>query len=414
MRSIVAFPFFIAVLSQTVIAAGTLSVQEAVRRGLSAHPQVQAANAMIQAAEGERLSALSPESPTISVEYEGIPGGEGLSQYSERRVTVSQGFEFPLRYIWHASASRSGVDRSRQEALGALLDLEALIRNAFTEAWAMDEKVGILKENVEAARITTSQLERLVELGERAPLEARHVKVDYLQAKANLDAALGDQIALRSRLGHLIGTPIDKTTLEVPLFAKASESSANPEIVAAVERVDKSEAELRLAKTAWLPELEFSYFHQKQRMAIDPLFWGVEVGFSVPLWFWLGGRGEIGTASAERRASVAELANLLIETASEVDRLTQIIKTLEAQRQIYDGEVVPASKETYELAVRSYQMGEANYLQVLDAQRSALEIELEFVEIESQLAVSITKLDRLSGQTIVGLEELENLLNGGK
>ncbi len=421
MQAIVVFLLLVSVISPSVLTAEPLRVRDAVERGVAFHPVLQAAAATVQSAKGERLSSLSPDAPTLSTEFEGIPRGGSLSQYGERRIAVTQEFDFPIKYVWRSLSANSGVLASQQQALSLLLDLELAIRATYAEAWFLEEKIAILTGNVEAARIYASHLERKVELGEAVPLEARRARVEYLQAKSQLAEAVSDHIAVQARLARMTGIDTSELALESPLgllSTKASESADasltdNPELKAAAYELEQARSELTLARAAWLPDLEFSYFQQKAPAESKPHFWGVEVGISLPVWYWLGGRGEIQSATARRRASSAGLANQRIEKSSEMDRLIQAINAMSETHRLYRSEVVPAAKEAYDLAMKSYRLGEANYLQVLDAQRSAFAIQVEFIEIERELYQNLTELDRLAGRSVVGISELHKLLEKG-
>jgi len=421
-QAIVVFVSFAVLALPSSGGATTLNVRDVVRQGLVFHPTLQSAQAAIQQAEGEKLTAISPTSPVLAVEREGVPRGGSLSEYGEQRIAISQELEFPLKSVWRASSARTGVAASRQNAIAQLLDLEAEIRGTFTEAYLLDQKVTLLTENVEAVRVYSTQLERMVELGEAVPLEARRARVEYLQAKSLLDAVSNERFAVRTRLGRLTGMDLNAATLESPGGEDVTTKSApvdatlseNPDLRAATLGAEQSATDLQIARFGWLPDLEVSYFQQKAPAEPKPDFWGVEVGLSLPIWFWLGGRGEIESSSARRRASSAELANLRLEAASELDRLTQSINALRESYRLYQSEVAPAAKEAYDLAMRSFRLGEANYLQVLDAQRSALGVQMDLIEVQGELSINLVELDRLTGRSLLGADELQNLLNKGK
>lgn len=419
MQVIVVMLLFAVVCLPAVSDAGTLSVRDAVKKGFGIHPKVQAARAAIQEAEGGWLTTLSLPSPSLSAEYEGVPRSSSPSQFAERRIAISQEFDFPLKYVWRASSATAGLNSSKQQALVLLLDLESTIRAAYTDAWALGEKLRILTDNVEVARVYASQLKRKVELGEAVPLEARRARVEYLQAQALIDAVKAEQVALRGRLCRLTGLDSTALRLDMPLGVGWTNETPDtslaqsPDLKAANYELERTKSELALARAVWLPDLEFTYFQQKAPAEPNPDFWGIEAGVSLPVWFWLGGRGEIQSAAARKRASEAGLANLRIESFSEKDRLIQALNALSERYHLYETDVVPAATEAYDLAMRSFQLGEANYLQVLDAQRSALETRIEYIEVQSELYKSIAELDRLVGRSVIGSAELQSLLDKG-
>jgi cobalt-zinc-cadmium efflux system outer membrane protein len=133
----------------------------------------------------------------------------------------------------------------------------------------------------------------------------------------------------------------------------------------------------------------------------DPDFWGIEVGLSVPLWFWWGGRGDIQQARAKKYIAENELKAFEIELASNWNRSYQDYQSAYEKNQIYEKELVPLALETSTLAEKSYSLGEATYLEVLEAMRNHNEIQLEHLESKVELYQIITEMDRLSGESIL-------------
>jgi hypothetical protein len=85
----------------------------------------------------------------LSAEYQGITSGGSLSDYGERRIAVSQELDFPLKYIWRASATEAAVAEASGNATARILDLEFGIRLAYSELWVIDQNCRVLTEIVE-------------------------------------------------------------------------------------------------------------------------------------------------------------------------------------------------------------------------------------------------------------------------
>jgi cobalt-zinc-cadmium efflux system outer membrane protein len=193
-----------------------------------------------------------------------------------------------------------------------------------------------------------------------------------------------------------------KDTLEMSVVASVD---GNPELMGWKAELQSAEHGLTLASLGWLPDLEIGYFRQRVPTESDPDFWGLEMGFTLPVWFWLGGRGEIQSAGAQRKAATAALQALRLAITSEWDTQRQeYISGLE-QVWTFNYEILPLARESYDLALRSFDLGEANYLEVLDAQRSFLQARLEHLESLTALHESRTKLDRLAGRSLITDED---------
>ena len=92
-----------------------LTIKEVVNQALSYHPKAEIALAVVSEAKGNRLSELSFASPNVALEYEGIPEGSAVSDYEERRLSISQELDFPLHLLWNASALNATVEQARMQ-----------------------------------------------------------------------------------------------------------------------------------------------------------------------------------------------------------------------------------------------------------------------------------------------------------
>ena len=428
--SFIVIPALLILLTKNTSVAESWTVIEAVSQAMISNPSVEIAKSFPQEAKGERKSALSLPSPSIGLEYEGIPTNSGLSGYEERRLSLTQEMTFPLLYIWGISKENVAVEIANHQMRMVLLDLEANVRRVYTEAWLLSEYVKVM-ENYSALLDThSSQTQRLYEMGEVSLLEARRSRVEALQAENKLENIRRERSTALIRLAKLIRVDHNALTLSSPLeddrvdtylrqFSKSNSDdslpgngyevepettlsfASNPELGAADLNELLTDYDRKLALAGWMPEFELSYFRQSSSLEDNQEFWGAEIGFSIPLWFWWGGKGEIQATKARNRRANAEIAAMLIELGSDWEGWNQEFQTAYEQFNLYQDELVPLGQESFYLAQKSYSLGEIGYLEVIDAQRTYLDVQLENLEISSNLYISMAEMDRLSGHSIV-------------
>ena len=302
------------------------------------------------------------------------------------------------------------------------MDLELEVRNTYAQAWVIDQQLRILRENADAADDYTRQLKRLVELGESAPLEERRAHVEALQASTERDVVIKERIAVWWKFQKMTGIDTVGIILNPPLALNSSYESLQEDMFNMDESFELKSAQLQTtianveAKAAvfnWLPDFEFSYFQQNVPSETDADFWGVEFGISLPVWFWLGGRGEIQASKASQRATRANLENMRLQQHLAAVELIQTQQALWDKLELYDEQVNPLAEEAYEFAKRSFELGEASYMEVIDSQRTLLDVQLEHLEIKADLSKVISEIDRLAGRSLIGNDELMNILNIG-
>jgi len=396
--------------------AETLTVKQAVISAFAVHPSMTVARGGYHQALGQRLVDISPDPASVSIEYEGISGGKSINAHREKTLNFSQEFEFPPKYVWRAKAARITVHEARINALIQLLDLEQEVRNAYVQTWMIGEKYNILQEDTEAANNYALQIKRMVELGESAPLEQRRAAVEALQATAQRDAMKNEVAAVWGSFQGITGIDITEKKLIPPSTIYKLQNfnfEDSYELKEAALQSKLSNLEKNTAVFGWLPNLEATYFIQNVPGEADPDFWGVKFGISVPIWFWLGGRGEVQVSKAKIRAAEGNIEEIRLRQRIETDALTQTQAALSERLVLYESQIHPLAKEVHDMATKSYELGEATYLDVIDAQRTLLDIRLEHLEIKAELANMTSELYRLTGRSIIGHEELLKLLDKG-
>ncbi|NQT34746.1 TolC family protein [bacterium] len=389
------------------------TVVDAVQSAISTHPQSLIAETMVEEARGERRSAIALPAPVLSTRWGDIPSNSGLSDFEERRIGISQDFEFPLRYIWLTKAANLKVDQSISESRAILLDLECEVRQAYLEAWFFSVQVRILEEYEDSIKTYSSHIQALSERGGISRLDTRRSRVEVLKAESELRASQCLMIAAFDRLSRMTGydlneieliSPIESDPVDTTGIVESKLFASNPEVLIARTEVGISGYEERLASAAWLPELELTYFHRNEIYPNDPDdldSWAFELELTVPVWFWWGGVGEIRASRAQLNRAKAELAAYRLELSSESSLLRQEVKYALEQYELYRHEILPLAKDEYQMAKQSFQLGDGTYMDLIDAQNELKDVHQDYIEIMSELYEKRISLDRLHGNSIV-------------
>lgn len=392
------------------------TVADAVRAARQSHPVTTQADAFLDEARGERRANLSLESPTFAIEYEGVPEDAGLNAYEERRLALAQEFDFPLRYIWHARRQNALVEAAGNQRTSILLELEQDVRTVFINAWYADERLAVLKQYATSLDTQAQTFRRMQEVGRIADLDLSRAEAEAAETRSQLRSAQAARDAARVRLSNLTGhaeLPAELTNPLVTDWALPADGDGitdNPMLLAASDLADAAGEDHTLAATSWLPRIETAGFRQHVPGAPDGSdFWGVEIGLSVPLWYWWGGLGEIEAASARKRTAVAEIQQRRLMLESDWRTAVEQLAAESERVETFETTLIPTSESVQRLARRSYEAGRASYLDVLEAQRTLLQRRIDFLESVRDLALTQVSLDNLSGRSILSMnpEEME-------
>ena len=221
-------------------------------------------------------------------------------------------------------------------------------------------------------------------------------RVDVIKAQTDLAQAENDLItneraiataraSLNRVLGRYGGAPIDATdTLEVPApiaaieeLEKAAEAS-RPEIAALNAQLQGARLATKLAHQYWLPDIAVSL----SRNAADgaPASFTTGIGFGIPIFFWQHKQGELAAAIHREEELTANIADIRAQVSFDAQTAYANASTALRQAAFIRDHLLPEAREVYRVASVSYGLGGSSALDLLDAKRTLLAAESQYVD----------------------------------
>jgi outer membrane protein TolC len=267
--------------------------------------------------------------------------------------------------------------------------------------WTYDE-LALVAETIRIQTETLSLLRQAVSQSEVRVRTGTAGQQDLLKAQTEVDLGENDLKSLESRakgvsgkLNALLGRPAETpvplpTTLpalrpvpvaDADLLRAGAERS--PELAALARDIGGREEVLSLAQQAYIPDfglsasLTGSLSRSIGAMAILPL--RLEAI-----------HGEIEEARANLRATEAARVQYRRDLAASFVLNLTVLRNDERQVELLEKVILPRARQTVELSQTSYAAGKLGFLELLDAQRTLLEVRLTLaqVKIEREKAVS--------------------------
>lgn len=387
------------------------TVVDAVQSAISTHPKSSLAESLVEEARGEYRASWALPPPRFDIRWDDIPSHSGLANFKERRIGVSQEFEFPLRYVWLGKAANSAIAQAQNEGRAILLDLESEVRQIYLEAWSSQEQVKTLETYRDSLAIYSSYIQEISQAGGFSPMDARRTRVRALDAENDLRAAQRSLVASIARLSWMtkcdltdieLISPLETDPVDTAGIVTSNLFASNPEILTAQSAVGVAGYERTLATTAWLPELDLTYFYREEIDPDNPESWAVELELTVPIWFWWGGWGEVKASKAKFNGARAELASSQLEVSSEYTKALQELKSAYEAWQLSQLEELPLARDEYRMVYRNFPYGTGNYLDLVETQDDLKDVQLDNVEKAFDLYEKKIALDRLVGKSIGG------------
>ena len=317
-----------------------------------------------------------------------------------------------------AAETRMALERLNSKRVGVIADVE----RAYWQIYRLDRYVELTREN----RLLLEDLEQVVDtqyqVGKvqqqnllRVQTELAKLRDDEHRYQIRRSSAVA---ALNQLTDHPPQREVPKTEpVNVPavradvenLVALAAEH--NPELAVLHEQIERNRARIELSQLGYWPDItvgfEWNYVDPRgpfippvnPRTGVRPPInrksevgddnWALTVQMNIPIW---SRRIEAAKREARQRllASQGELRsteNLI------VFRIFDAWSRIEAQEhtlRVLEAELIPQSRQTYEVTLTAYQAGETDFLALIDNWRRWLDFELmrhrETVDLETAFA----------------------------
>ena len=85
---------------------GAVTLDQALTEALANNPTLKQHREEMSAVRTARWDTILPGNPELFMEHEGVPAGGSLSRYDERRIGLTQEFEYPTVYYHRMNRAR--------------------------------------------------------------------------------------------------------------------------------------------------------------------------------------------------------------------------------------------------------------------------------------------------------------------
>jgi len=370
------------------VALGQVTEEEAVQRAL-ARPEIRdIVEGEIDAAKGDALRAGMWANPAASYSREQVYGGPAAS--AENYVELSQAVDISGRRSLRGQAGDRRVEAARERGVSTRLGLETEVRSSFYEVIAGEARLAALRDSlrrVERLAEVTSQREKA---GDASGYDRMRLERERESVAARAAAQDGQLERARARLEGLLGVtaPVRVAGTLLPADAPpptetlVARIGARPDLKALGEEAGAGDLEARAAGRWWIPDLTLTAGYKGVGVAGEQLN-GYVAGIAIPLPVF--DRNQDEAARAEGRSRQAR-GRLTLETdlaTADVRGLRiQAARLADAARR-FRSDASATSSRLLTTAEAAYRGGELGVLELVDAQRSALDADLQAIDLES-------------------------------
>ena len=390
---------------------GAITLQQALAAALMNNPRLQAAAWEVRAREAERLQAGLLPNPDLDVTAEGFGGSRVLRGVREMELSVSVS-----QLLW------LGGQRARRERLAAMQGREA--------GWRYElERLAVLTETARAF-ITVVALQRLEDLTRkeerlvekmvdmfqqrsqagriaRRDVGRLRVEVRLSRVRLRLDRIRGRLLVARKKLASTWGGKevrferavgrLDSPGPFPKIDAILEKVAESPKVKAWQARLETRKAAVALARAQAVPNLTVT---GGVRVLPETGSVGMLVGLSLPLPIFDRNQGGIQAATFRVIQAREQVRSARVEVATLVSQAHQRVVSAQAALRRIDETILPKAEAALEGALDAYREGKADYLTVLDAQRTVVQLRVESLGARTELLQAVTDLEFLLGEPL--------------
>jgi cobalt-zinc-cadmium efflux system outer membrane protein len=368
------------------------------------HPALSVGRWGVAAARGAADAAGTLPNPMLDATLTRDEAPERLADRPEWELglTVPLGLIVQRHHL--VSAASAQIDVSREEARAirreVLLELRVLFWNLASEQARVAALDTLHRQSVELVRLVT----RRVEKGEARPAEAVRVEIELERVASELEAsriALGarrDQLKLWIRGASEREVLAEADLADVPETpdlptALATVRSSHPGLRAARARVRALASEAGAERMARVPGIELRGFTARE---LERRTWGGGIALGLPLWDWNSGRVARAGARFEAGRKQLEWETRQTESALIEAHAECLATTRTAVR--YRDRIIPRAESAAAIMEKTYRLGEAGLLELIDARRVLVETRLRYLATLVQAQLDRSRLSALAGQ----------------
>ncbi|MDL1878488.1 TolC family protein [Cytophagia bacterium CHB2] len=420
LRSCVAALFLFLFLIENSGAQGKMSLQQAIDLAMTNNPQVLTAQKEVEAARARILQAEALPNLEFSLNWDETPSNFNVTKAGERNIGFVQPFEFPGK-----RGARGQVAKIESQFLeGSLrrtkLLVSADVKRAYYQAWlnqksvANFEAIADLLQQFRETATARYQAQKVTFLEVlRAKTELAKINNELIAARREAQNALAE---LNRLLGRAGSTPLALADdFSYQPFTKTVEMVVNEMRQLSVSRrlsetlVERGRAQMRLAQKSYLPDFAVGLFHQKRDgqppfTADNPLgvtesgLWGIDIGVSIPLWFWKGPRGQ-----AEEARAFIDLAQIQRESVDRnittaIENAHRSVKAAEEQVRLFEETLLRDVEDELRSGVSHYQTDQIDALNLIDIYRTYTATQAEYYRALYNYHVALADLE-VAGET---------------
>lgn len=374
--------------TEAPVAAGTLTLKQAIDKAIQSAPRLQSAGAALAASKGEQVQAGMLPNPEIGLEAENFAGKGQYRGFDSAEVTlgVSQTIELGGKRGSRQAAAAQGLALRGFDYEAEKLDLIRDVTIAYAEAVAAQEDLKLAGEQKELAADLLKEVNERVSAAREPLVQRSKTEITAATSRFAHERAEREFTHAQHVLASLWGGHHETYTLDRESFFQVSPPKTEAEVEAALglnPNLKRWEAEK--ARSAALLELEKAQSVPDPRISVGVRDYrqndaqALVAGISIPIPVFNRNQGSIERARQEVVKAEKDAAASTISVQNAAFQANEDMINGYRQAENLKSTILPAAEKAYRLSREGYRQGRFAYLEVLDSQRTLFEARTQYI-----------------------------------
>lgn len=307
--------------------------------------------------------------------------------------TFFQEFPFPGKLSLREQTAKEEAEAQEKMYETDLRRVIADLKEAYYNWFLVHKSIEIIAKNKDILEKFEQIAEAKYAVGDGIQQDVLKAQVEVSRFIEQLDLLNEQKGMVEARIRSILNRPPDsplgnpETEIEKSPFNLTTEElykiaqERAPLLKAKENLIDREEEALKLAKKEYYPD--FSIGASPGLMGIPggggtQGAWGVTFGVKVPLYFWRKQRYGVEEAALQLKAAQEDFSSTSQDISFRVKDQYLVAKTSENLLKLFEEGIIPQATSSLESAIAGYQVGNIDFLTLLDNLLTLFNFELTY------------------------------------
>jgi cobalt-zinc-cadmium efflux system outer membrane protein len=380
-----------------------LNLAELLTQAKERNPELTAARAQIEGAQGDLTTARAYPNPEIQVGAgESVSRGAGGTRGLLSGADVLQPIEFPFVRRPRREAGESGVEAAQAFHRVVTRNVLTRVKQAFYAVLRQQELLKMAENNQSLLESIRDKILMRVEVGEASRYELVKAEAELLGATKNRESAAlrveQAKAALRALVGgflppdgQIVGR-LPASRREPPNLDTLREEvlREHPALIQAMAEINQARSQVELEQALRYPQPTL-----KAGVYQEPGLEQWRFDLALPLPLWNQRQGPIARAVADRERAKAQADQLRLNLVYELESAVTAHRIATRQIEAFESGLLREAESALKVAEAAYRLGERSILDYLDAQRTFQSVRVDYINASFDQNAALLEIERL-------------------